>query len=67
LFYTRRDIVAAHTEDIELLPERDAECIESDHTIEIDSLGDFVVESFFDEFLVLAEDTDIDHRRGFRD
>jgi hypothetical protein len=46
------------------LSERDAECIEGDDTIEIDSLGDFVVEGFFDEFLVLAEDFDIDHILG---
>jgi hypothetical protein len=68
--HTRRYIVATHPQDVELLSERDTECIEGDHTIEVDSLGNLIVEGFFDEFLVLAEDFDIDHSlsglRGYR-
>jgi hypothetical protein len=46
------------------LSERYTECIEGDHAIEIDSLGDFVVEGFFDEFLIASEYFDIDHILG---
>jgi hypothetical protein len=47
------------------LSERDTECIEDDHAIEVDSLGDLVVEGFFDEFLVASQYFDIDHIFGW--
>jgi hypothetical protein len=44
------------------LPETDTLRVKSDDFIEIDSFGDFIVEGFFDEVRIIAEDFYIDHK-----
>lgn len=59
--HARREIITSGPESIELLPERHASEVETDHFIEIDSFGHFIVNRFSDEFGIGTENFDIDH------
>lgn len=61
LSHTCREIITTCAQCIELLSERYSSEVETDHFIEVDSLGHFVVKRLADEVGIISEDFDVDH------